>query len=83
MLTYSVLVWLDTRTADTVAELTKKLPNNDRSHFASKCGLPLATYFSAVKYRWLLDNGGDPIHNAIKAGTMRIGTIDSWLIYVR
>lgn len=46
-----------------------------------KTGLPLSTYFSAVKLRWLLDNV-EEIRLAVKEGRALFGTIDSWLIWV-
>ena len=52
---HNAVVWLDTRTASTVEELTKKF-GGDANVFSSKCGLPISTYFSAVKLVWLLQN---------------------------
>lgn len=46
-----------------------------------KTGLPLSTYFSAVKLRWLLDNV-EEIKKAVEDGRALFGTIDSWLIWV-
>ncbi|XP_057901374.1 glycerol kinase isoform X3 [Melospiza georgiana] len=46
----------------------------------SKTGLPLSTYFSAVKLRWLLDNV-EEIKKAVEDGRAVFGTIDSWLIW--
>jgi glycerol kinase len=45
------------------------------------CGLPLSTYFSAVKIRWLLDNI-DAVKNAVEQDRLMVGTVDTWLIYV-
>lgn len=45
------------------------------------CGLPLNTYFSAVKMRWLLDHV-EKVREAQTAGNLVLGTIDTWLIYV-
>ena len=50
---YNALVWQDTRTAEAVAELAR---NGGSDRFRAKTGLPLATYFSALKIRWILDN---------------------------
>ncbi len=44
------------------------------------CGLPLSTYPSSVKLRWLLDNV-DAVRAAADAGRLAFGTVDSWLIY--
>ncbi|KAG5460558.1 MAG: hypothetical protein BJ554DRAFT_7379 [Olpidium bornovanus] len=45
-----------------------------------RCGLPITTYFSGVKLRWLLDNV-PKVAEAAKMGNLRFGTVDSWLIY--
>ena len=50
---YNALVWQDTRTAGAVAELAR---HGGSDRFRAKTGLPLATYFSALKTRWILDN---------------------------
>ncbi|XP_055450588.1 glycerol kinase 2 [Psammomys obesus] len=76
---YNAVVWLDLRTQSTVETLNKKIPGN--SNFVkSKTGLPLSTYFSAVKLRWMLDNLR-PIQKAVEEGRALFGTIDSWLIW--
>ena len=48
-----------------------------------KCGLPLATYFSAVKIRWLLDHPTEALKRALEQRTIRFGTVDAWLLWVR
>ncbi|MGH0158263.1 UNVERIFIED_CONTAM: hypothetical protein FKN15_035125 [Acipenser sinensis] len=45
-----------------------------------KTGLPISTYFSAVKLRWLMDNV-DEVRSAVHSGRAMFGTIDSWLIW--
>ncbi|CAH6883165.1 glycerol kinase 2 [Phodopus roborovskii] len=76
---HNAVVWLDLRTQSTVETLSKKIPGN--SNFVkSKTGLPLSTYFSAVKLRWMLDNLR-PIQKAVEEGRALFGTIDSWLIW--
>src|SRR5258708_32445385 len=49
----NALVWQDTRTADYVAELSR---DGGQYRFQVKTGLPLATYFSGLKIRWILEN---------------------------
>lgn len=44
-------------------------------------GLPVSTYFSALKLRWLMDNVPE-VRNAIEKGRCLFGTIDTWLIWV-
>lgn len=49
-------------------------------HFRPVTGLPISTYFSAFKVKWLLDNVAE-VKAAVAAGDAMIGTVDSWLIY--
>lgn len=46
-----------------------------------RCGLPISTYFSAVKMRWLLDNNSE-VQRAVKDKRCLFGTVDSWLTWV-
>jgi len=71
------IVWQDTRTDRLVAELAGAA-GQDR--FRDRCGLPLATYFSAPKLAWMLDSDPD-LRRRAEAGELRFGTMDSWLIY--
>lgn len=51
-------------------------------HFSQAlCGLPINTYFSAVKLRWLLDNC-EAVKKAVEEDRCLFGTVDSWLIWV-
>ncbi|XP_030789581.1 glycerol kinase isoform X11 [Rhinopithecus roxellana] len=72
-------VWLDLRTQSTVESLSKRIPGNN-NFVKSKTGLPLSTYFSAVKLRWLLDNVRK-VQKAVEEKRALFGTIDSWLIW--
>jgi glycerol kinase len=71
------IVWQDTRTA-ALAEALGAGEGQDR--FRGLCGLPLATYFSGPKIRWLLDNI-DGARAAAERGELLFGTMDSWLIW--
>jgi glycerol kinase len=51
-----------------------------QNHFQEITGLPISTYFSAYKLRWMLDNVA-AVKQAAEKGTLMAGTIDSWLIY--
>jgi glycerol kinase len=51
---HDAIVWLDLRTKDTVASLVKQFGSIDS--LRPICGLPLSTYFSGVKLKWLFDN---------------------------
>ncbi len=74
---YNAIVWQDTRTADYVAELCK---DGGQDRLRAKTGLPLATYFSGLKLRWLLENVPGAREKA-EAGDALFGTIDSWLLW--
>lgn len=72
----NAIVWQDTRTADLCAELAGD-EGSDR--FRPRTGLPIATYFSGPKVRWLLDELG--LRNRAERGELAFGTIDSWLCW--
>ncbi len=74
---HNALNWQDMRTDHLVRELGGEA-GGDR--FRDRCGLPLATYFSGPKIRWLLDNV-DGLRPRAEAGDVLFGTIDSWLIW--
>ncbi|MDR3513333.1 MAG: glycerol kinase GlpK [Caulobacteraceae bacterium] len=73
----NAIVWQDTRTDRLVRELGDDV-GQDR--FRERCGLPLATYFSGPKLRWILDNVEGARARADR-GELLFGTIDSWLIW--
>lgn len=74
---YNAIVWLDSRTVDTVELLNKK---RSAKMVKEKCGLPIATYFSAVKLKWLVSNV-PAVKTAIGNNECLFGTIDSWIIW--
>ncbi|KAM5238791.1 glycerol kinase-like [Ctenodactylus gundi] len=76
---YNAVVWLDLRTQSTVEKLRKLIPGSN-NFIKLKTGLPLSTYFSAVKLRWLLDNV-KTVQKAVQGHRALFGTIDSWLIW--
>jgi glycerol kinase len=73
----NALVWQDTRVADYVSELAKTC-GQDR--FRSKTGLPLTTYFSGLKIRWILEHVKGAREQA-EAGDVIFGNIDTFLIW--
>lgn len=77
---YNAIVWLDTRTSSTVDKLIAKTPQKDKDHLRAYCGLPITTYFSAVKLRWLMENV-EPVRKAIQENRCLFGTVDSWLLW--
>ena len=73
----NAIVWQDTRTAALVETLGA---DGGQDRFRGQCGLPLATYFSGPKIRWLLDSTQGARARA-EAGEILFGTMDSWLIW--
>jgi glycerol kinase len=74
---YPAIVWQDTRT-DVICNELAKYGGQDR--FRAKVGLPLATYFSGPKIKWLLDNVPG-LRDAARSGDVIVGTIDTWIIW--
>jgi glycerol kinase len=73
----NALVWQDTRTADLVAAYAR---DGGQDRFRARTGLPLATYFSGLKLKWLLDNVPGARAKAA-AGDALFGTIDTWVLW--
>jgi glycerol kinase len=69
--------WQDIRTDHVIRELAGDV-GQDR--FRDRCGLPLATYFSGPKVRWLLDHVPG-LGERAEAGEVLFGTMDTWLIW--
>ncbi|XP_055478797.1 glycerol kinase-like [Psammomys obesus] len=76
---YNALVWLDLRTQSTVENFNKNISVSN-NFVKTKTGLPISTYFSAVKLHWLIDNVRK-VQKAIEDERALFGTIDSWLIW--
>ncbi|CAN0928365.1 Glycerol kinase [Linum grandiflorum] len=76
---HNAIVWMDVRTSSICRKLEKELPGG-RTHFVDTCGLPISTYFSALKLLWLLENV-DAVKQAVESGDALFGTIDTWLIW--
>ena len=74
---HNALVWQDTRTAELCSQLADE---GGKDRFRPQTGLPLATYFSGPKLRWLLDQVPGLRADA-EGGEALFGTIDSWLIW--
>jgi glycerol kinase len=74
---HNALVWQDTRVADAVAELAR---DGGPDRFRAKTGLPLTTYFSGLKIRWILDNVAG-VRRRAESGEVLFGNIDTFLLW--
>jgi glycerol kinase len=74
---YNAIVWQDTRTDVICNKLAKE---GGQNRFRRKVGLPLATYFSGPKIKWILDNVPGAKAKA-KKGELLFGNIDTWVIW--
>jgi glycerol kinase len=74
---YNAIVWQDTRTDKICNELAK---DGGQDRFRSKVGLPLATYFSGPKIKWILENV-DGVRERAQRGEVVFGNIDTWCIW--
>src|SRR6202051_4194061 len=74
---HNAIVWQDTRVAWGVAEFSAK---GGQDRYRSKTGLPLATYFSGLKIRWILDEIEGAREQA-EGGDLLFGNIDTFLIW--
>lgn len=73
----NAIVWMDTRTDEIAAQLAA---DGGRDRLRARTGLPLASYFSALKLAWLLEH--TPKARAMaESGDALFGTIDSWLLW--
>ena len=74
---YNAIVWQDTRTKGICDELAA---DGGQDRFRPQVGLPLATYFSGPKIKWILDNV-DGVRQAAERGEAIFGNIDTWVIW--
>jgi glycerol kinase len=74
---HNAIVWQDTRTDQICNELAK---DGGQDRFRGQTGLPLATYFSGPKVKWILDNV-DGAQAKADAGDLVFGNIDTWCIW--
>ena len=73
----NAIVWQDTRVENMVTEFAK---SGGPDRFRAKTGLPLSTYFSALKIRWILENLRD-VRQQAEAGELLCGTVDTYLLW--
>ena len=74
---HRAIVWQDTRTADELDIIGQQFSAQE---IQQRSGLPLATYFSGPKIRWLIDNVPDLADRAAR-GDLLFGTMDSWILW--
>jgi glycerol kinase len=74
---YNAIVWQDTRVDDYVAEFSR---DGGQDRFRQQTGLPLATYFSGLKIRWILNNAPGARELA-QSGDLFFGNVDSYLLW--
>jgi glycerol kinase len=74
---YNAIVWQDTRTDKIVSELGGDV---GADKYKDICGLPLATYFSGPKIKWILDNV-DGAREKAEAGDLTFGNTDCWTLW--
>ncbi len=74
---YNAIVWQDTRTDQICNELAA---DGGQDRFRAKTGLPIATYFSGPKIKWILDNV-DGVRSQAENGEVLFGNIDTWVIW--
>jgi glycerol kinase len=74
---HNAIVWQDTRTDQICNELSA---DGGQDRFRAKTGLPIATYFSGPKIKWILDNV-DGVRAKAEAGDVVFGNIDTWVIW--
>jgi len=74
---YNAIVWQDTRVADTVAEFVAE---GGQDRYRAQTGLPMTTYFSGLKIRWILENVPGA-REAAESGDLIFGNIDTYVIW--
>jgi len=73
----NAIVWQCTRTDEICRDLVKE---GGQDRFRGKTGLPVATYFSGPKIKWILDNNPDA-RDAAQKGDVYFGTMETWIIW--
>jgi len=73
----NAIVWQCTRTMDICNKLAE---NGGIDRFRDKTGLPLSTYFSGPKIKWILDNIPG-VRAAAERGEALFGTVDTWVLW--
>jgi glycerol kinase len=74
---HNAIVWQDTRVADAVAKFAKQ---GGQDRLRAQTGLPLSTYFSGLKLRWILENVPG-VRKRAEAGDVLFGNVDTFLVW--
>lgn len=74
---HRAIVWQDTRTAGLLEQIRDELPE---SEIVARSGLPLVTYFSGSKLRWLAQEVPG-LREQMEAGQVLVGTMDTWILW--
>jgi glycerol kinase len=74
---HNAIVWQDTRTDRICDELAR---DGGQDRFRAQVGLPLATYFSGPKVKWIIDNVPG-VRERAKSGDIVFGNIDTWVVW--
>lgn len=74
---HRAIVWQDVRTADIVKTIAREM---DPAEITARTGLPLSTYFSGPRLRWLFEHIPD-LRARAQRGDVLFGTIDTWLLW--
>jgi glycerol kinase len=74
---HNAIVWQDTRTDRICDELAR---DGGQDRFRKQVGLPLATYFSGPKVKWIIDNVPG-VRERAQSGDIVFGNIDTWVVW--
>jgi glycerol kinase len=74
---HNAIVWQCTRTDDICRQL---IAEGGQDRFRDRTGLPVATYFSGPKIKWILDHVPGA-RRAAEDGDAYFGTVESWIVW--
>lgn len=77
---YNAIVWSDIRTVSVADQIIARFPDQNKNHIKPLCGLPVSSYFSALKIRWLKENV-TAVKKAMWDKRCKVGTMDTWIVW--
>ncbi|XP_024085103.1 glycerol kinase-like isoform X6 [Cimex lectularius] len=77
---YNAIMWYDIRTGGIVDTILAQHPAQNKEYLKPICGLPISTYFSAVKLYWLMENVA-AVKKAVSEDRCYFGTVDTWIVW--